>query len=140
MLKMFGKKIKCKTVGDYHDFFFKSDLLILPDVFENFRKINKQYYNLDSIHYLSCPGSVWDATFKMSGINLELFTDINTNQIVEKGKRGGISYTANSYSKPNNKYICGYDKDKESTYLMNWDVNNLYGWAMSQPQLAGLNG
>ena len=25
-----------------------------------------------------------------------------------------------------------YDKDKESTYLQYWDVNNIYGWAMSQ--------
>ena len=25
-----------------------------------------------------------------------------------------------------------YDKDKESTYLQYWDVNNIYSWAMSQ--------
>ena len=46
--------------------------------------------------------------------------------MVEKGKHGGISYIANRYSKPNNKYIRGYDKIKESIHLMNWDVNNLY--------------
>ena len=52
-------------------------------------------------------------------------------------KRGGISYIAYKYSKPNNKYICGYDKGKESIYLMNWDVNNLNGWVMSQPPPTG---
>ena len=46
--------------------------------------------------------------FKMTGINLELFTDIDMYQMVEKGKRGGISYIVNRYSKPNNKYICDY--------------------------------
>ena len=25
-----------------------------------------------------------------------------------------------------------YDKNKESWYLQNWNVNDLYGWAMSQ--------
>ena len=40
---------------------------------------------------------------KMTGINLELITDIDMYQMVEKGLRGGISYIANRYSKPNNK-------------------------------------
>ena len=124
-------------MGDYHDLYLKTDVLILVDVFENFRKTNKQYYNLDPVHYFSCPGSAWDAMFKMTGINLELFTDFDMNQMVERGKRGGISYIANRYSKPNDKYICGYDKDKESSYLMYLDANNLYGWAMSQPLPTG---
>ena len=53
-------------------------------------------------------------------------------QLVERGLRGGISYIANRYSEQNNKYTCGYDKDKESSYLIYLDANNLYGWAMSQ--------
>ena len=39
-------------------------------------------------------------------------------QMVEIGLRGGVSYIANRYSKPNNKYMCDYDKDIESSYLM----------------------
>ena len=54
-------------------------------------------------------------------------------QMVEKGKRGGISYIANRCSKPNNKYICDYNKIKDSSYLMYLDADNLYGSAMSQP-------
>ena len=102
-----------------HDLYSKSVVLILADLFENFRKTSKQYYNLDPSHYFSCPGSAWKAMLMMTSIILKLFTDIDMFPLVEKGKRGGISYTANRYSKPNNKYICGYDKDKESTYLMN---------------------
>ena len=47
--------------------------------------------------------------------------------MVESGLRGGVSYIANRYSKQNNKHMCDYDKDKESSYLMYLDANNLYG-------------
>ena len=58
-----------------------------------------------------------------------------------EGLRGRVSYIVNRYSKPNNKYLSDYDKNKDSLYLMNLDANSLYGWAMTQPiQLAGLNG
>ena len=50
--------------GAYHDHYLKSDVLILADVFENFRKISKQYYNLDPVHYFSFPGFAWDANVK----------------------------------------------------------------------------
>ena len=95
------KKNECKTIGDKHDLYLKSDVLILADVFENFRKTGKEYYNLDPAHYFSCPGFAWDAMLKMTDINLKLITDIDMYQMVEKGLRGGVSYIANRYSKPN---------------------------------------
>ena len=52
--------------------------------------------------------------------------------MVEKGIRGRIYHTIHRYAKANNKYLKGYDKNKESSYLKYWDVNNLYVWAISQ--------
>ena len=131
------EKFKCKTMGDYHDLYLKSDVLILADVFENFRKTGKEYYTLDPAHYFNCPGFAWDAMLKMTDINLELITDIDMYHMVETGLRGGVSDIANRYSKPNNKYMCDYDKDIESSYLMYLDANNFYGWAMSHPLQTG---
>ena len=37
--------------------------------------------------------------------------------VVEKGIRGGISYSIYQYEKVNNKYIKDYEKNKESSYL-----------------------
>ena len=52
--------------------------------------------------------------------------------MVEKGTRGGICHSIYRHAKANNKYMKNYDKNKESSYLMYLNANNLYGWAMSQ--------
>ena len=121
-----------KTMGDYHDLYLKSDTLLLADIFENFRKTCLQYYKLDPCHYFSSPGLSWDAMLKMTKIKLELITDIDMFQFIEKGLRGGTSYIANRFSEANNKYMVNFDENKPSKYIMYLDANNLYGWAMSQ--------
>ena len=123
---------KLQSMGEYHDLYLKSDVLLLADVFENFRKTCIQYYKLDPCHYFTSPGLSWDAMLKMTDIKLELMVEIDMFQFIEKGMRGGISYIANRYGKANNKYMKEYDEKAPSKYIMYLDANNLYGWAMSQ--------
>ena len=119
-------------MGEYHDLYLKSDVLLLADVFENFRKTYMQYYKLDPCHYFESPGLSWDAMSKMTDIKLELITDVDMFQFIEKGMRGGVSYIANRYGNANNKYMKEYDEKAPSKYIMYLDAYNLYGWTMSQ--------
>ena len=119
-------------MGDYHDLYLKSDIVLLADVFENFRKTCLQYYKLDPCHYFSSPGLSWDAMLKMTNIKLELMNDIDMFQFIEKGLRGGTAYIANRFGEANNKYMKTYNKKLPTKYIMYLDANNLYGWAMSQ--------
>ena len=87
---------------------YKSDVLLLADVFESFRKTCLQYYKLDPCHYFTSQGLSWDAMFKMTNIKLELMVDVNMFQFIEKGMCGGVSYIANRYGKAN-KYMKEYN-------------------------------
>ena len=123
---------KLESMGQYHDLYLKSDVLLLADVFEKFRKTCLQYYELDPCHYFTSPGLSWDAMLKMTEIKLELMTDIDKFLFIEKGVRGGVSYISKRYAKANNKYMNNYDSKQPSKYITYLDANNLYGWAMSQ--------
>ena len=103
----------------------------LCDVFENFRNMCLEIYELNSAKFLSAPGLAWQAALKKIKVKLDLLTDIDMLLIVEKGIRGGICHSIYRYAKANNKYMKYYNKNKELSYLQYWDVNNLYGWAMS---------
>ena len=106
--------------------------MLSADVFEKFIKTCLDYYGLDPCHYFNSPGLSWDAVLKMTGIELELISDIDMHLFIQKGMRGGISYIAKRCSKANNKYMKYYDSSEESKYIIYLDGNNLYGYAMGQ--------
>ena len=91
-----------------------------------------EIYELHPVRFLTAPGLAWQAILKKTKVKLDLLTNIYVLLWVEKGIIGGIYHVIYQYVKANNKYMKDYDKNKESSYLQYWDVNNLYGWAMSQ--------
>ena len=122
----------CKTIRDYHNLYLKSDVLLLADVFENFRKTCLKHYKLDPAHYYTSPGLAWDACLKETGQHLQLLSDYDMLMMFERGIRGGITHISKRYAEANNKYMKNYNPEKESSYIQYLDANNLYGWAMSQ--------
>ena len=126
-----------KNMHQYHDLYLKTDTLLLADVFENFRRVSIENYDLDPCHYFTSPGLSLSACLKHTGVELELFTDIDQLLFVERGIRGGISTICNRYSKANNQYLQNYNPSAPDSYIMYLDANNLYGYAMSEPLPVG---
>ena len=83
-------------------------------------------YELHPAKFLSAPGLAWQAALKKTKAKLDLLVAINMLLIVEKGISGGICYSIYRYAKANNKCMDDYDRNKESSYIQHWDVNNVY--------------
>ncbi|KAK3782744.1 hypothetical protein RRG08_037743 [Elysia crispata] len=127
----------CQTLGNYTDLYCRTDVLLLADVFENFRKTSQKQYGLDPANYYTSPGLSWDALLKKTGVELELLTDYDQHLFIEKGMRGGISMVSKRHARANNPAVEGYDPEKPNNHILYLDANNLYGWAMSQPLPTG---
>ncbi|CAG8762896.1 30_t:CDS:2, partial [Cetraspora pellucida] len=111
------KEFNCKTLDDYHDLYLKIDVLSLADI---------------------SPALAWDAMLKITGVKIELFTDISMHDFIEDAKRGGIAIAYKCYFKANNPKIGKtFNPSKPTTWISYVNANNLYGWVMSQYLLIG---
>ena len=132
--KQVWNAMKCKTFGDYHDIYLKTDVLLLTDVFENFRKLTKKIYKLEATNYYGAPGLAWDAMLRKLSLSdfkgLGAVHDDKMRKFFEDGKRGGLCMSFGTRkATANNKYTNGYSGGNQ-TYLSYLDMNNLYGKAM----------
>jgi hypothetical protein len=82
----------CQSFLDYHSIYLKTDVLLLADVFEKFRKTCCDYYKLDPANYMTAPSLAWDAMLLLTDIKLELITDTKMLDMVERQKRGGLCF------------------------------------------------
>ena len=110
-------------------------MLLLADIFEEFRKVSQLNYGLDAAHYLSSPHRSWDAMLKMTGRELDLISDPELFNVIDAGIRGGVSMISKRFARANNPLLgsAHYDPSQPTAYIIYLDANNLYGWAMSQP-------
>ncbi|XP_066588118.1 uncharacterized protein [Prorops nasuta] len=129
-------KFEDTTLPKYEDFYNELSLCnITLEEYEHAKK-NELFIKLwirSCLLFYSPESFTWDAMLKFANIKLELLTDIDKVMFIERGIRGSISKCCRRHSEANNKYMHDlYDPMKDDVYLMYFDVNNLYGWAMSQ--------
>ena len=118
-----------RNLGDHHDLYLRTDVVLLANVYEVFRDTCLRHYSLDPAHSCTSPGLAWKACLKCTGIKLELLTDPDMLLMFEQGIRGGITQAVRKYALANNKYMGDrFDPKSESSYLQYLDANNLHGW------------
>lgn len=124
---------QCRNILEYSMVYLKTDVLLLADLFENLRRTCLNAYKLDPARYNSMSAVSWDAMLKLTQVELELLTDVTMQAFLKKGMRGGYAHCCQRYAKANNRFLDSYDSNEKDNYIMYYDANNLYGWAMSQP-------
>ena len=127
-----------RNMGEYHNLYLRTDVLLLANVFKSFRRVCLENYGLDPSHFYTVIGLAWKACLKKTGIRLELLLDPDMLLMFERGIRGGITQSVHRWAAANNPYMGSeYDPSRPTKYLQYLDTSNLYGWVMSQPLPTG---
>ena len=106
-----------RNLGEYHDLNLKTNVILLSNIFEKFRKVCMENYGLDPAHFYIAPGLVWQACLKKTGMKPDLITDPDMLLMFERGIRAGITQVVKRYTKANNKYMNDYNRKEPSRYL-----------------------
>ena len=134
------RHFKCRNIGDYHDLYLQTEVTLLADVFEKFRKTCMENYKLDPAHYMTGPQLTWDAMLlsRIFSSNSgqgdidppELLTDMNMYTMAEEARRGGIAMVVRRFAEASPSRQAPGSQEPGTKSLMYLDANNLYGCAM----------
>ena len=127
------------NLGEYHDLYLKTDVLLLADVIENFRQVLLENYHLDPAWFLTAPSFFWAAMLKMTQVDLQLICEGNMEmfRFFERQIRGGVASVFCRFSQANNKFQEDFNPEKPSKFIVYLDANSLYPTAMMQPLPVG---
>ena len=115
------ERYECRNLFDYMRTYLKLDCYLLADVFETFRIQSMEEDGLEPLSFFTMPGMSWASALKSKEHEIELIRDPEIYKFFDGGIRGGMTFI--------NKH---YVKADENTELLYADVNNLYGWALTQ--------
>ena len=103
IVKNFYKNMEFKNIREYLECYLKSDITLLADAFNNFRKIMFDNLGLDCVKYISAPSLTKDCALKYSKCKIENIKDVSIFQFVRKSVMGGLSDSINPYVKLDNE-------------------------------------
>ena len=133
---MFGQKLWNKfdleNIGQLHDLYMDTDVMLLADMFETFRKNTLDKYKLDPAHFMTAPSLSWSACLKLTKVKLERLTDPDMSMFIDMSLIGGYSWVTNPFEKANHPQCTDYNRMLPLMWIFYMDANNLYGYAMRQ--------
>ena len=132
------KESGSRNLGEYHDLYLKTFVLLLANVFEAFRGVCLKNYDLHPSHFYTAPGLAFKACLKKTRIRLELLLNPDMLLMFERGTNYRITESVHRWARANGPYMGSkFNPDEATNFLQHLDANNLYRWAMPQPLPTG---
>ena len=94
-----------RNLGEYHNLYLRTDVVLLGNIFESFRRVCLENYGLDPSHFYTAPGLAWKACLKKTGVKLKLLLDPDMLLMFERGIRGGLTQSVRRWAAANNPYM-----------------------------------
>jgi hypothetical protein len=134
--------LHCRTFADYHDFYLMQDVLLMSDVFEDFRRICQSEAGLEPFSFVSLPSFCFSKMLRggpqqvvdgaVRPFEIQIFDNSQRDmyEFAEQSVRGGVSICPGRYAKANHKFLADFDRSQPSKFISYLDANNLYAVAM----------
>ena len=130
-----------RNMGEYHDLYLRTDVILLANVFESFRRVCLENYGFDPSHFYTVPGLAWKACLKKTGVSLKLLLDPDKLLMFEQGIRGRITQSVHRWAAPNNPYMgSDYDPSHPTKYDIWMQTIFMVGQCLNHCQLGDFTG
>ena len=83
--KKIWSSFRIRNLGDYHDLYLKTNVILLFNIFEAFRDTCLEDHGLDPAHFFTSPGLAWKGCLKKTGIKLKSLTNPDMLMMFERG-------------------------------------------------------
>ena len=101
--------------------YLKNNVLLVTDIFQIYIDTCKKAYGINPLNSYSTPSFTWKAGLKKTGVKLDSKTDDKLRLLLENNMERRTKFL---HGQP----LCKKRRKK----IVYEDMNNLYGWSMSQ--------
>ena len=123
---------KFNSFGEYSNYYLEKDVLLMSDIMESYRTLFMDKYQTELFSHYSINSLKWEILKKWNPIQIKILDNYKIYNAFQTMMRGGLCDIGGTrYAYANNRYMENYDPSQESSYIMHYDINSMYGFIMS---------
>ena len=119
------------TLGEYSDYYLEKDVRLMSDIMESYRSLFMDKYGSELFSHYSINSFAWEMLIKWNPVQIRILNNWKIYSAFQSMSRGGLcDISSTRCAIANNKYMKNYDPSQESSYIMHYDINSMYGHIM----------